>query len=220
MMLKLKAALIAPYPYWPLIVVVGVGPTILVAGVSRDFVALAAVATVLLKIFIFGKILSLVLPDRVSTFGGILREYGACYFVAGILVGVFAFALLAVISSVTSPQLAYRWFGWAVRGLVAAFTIYVWPLVFLNRSSFASILAGVTVLMRNLLSSLWIVGIVLIGQAVLTVGQLVYLDQRSGWSFGVMLLAGLVYIYLAAVSFAAALYNLLGVRVVESTAEA
>ena len=80
-MLKLKAAFIAPYPYWPLIVAVGVGPTILVAGVSRDFVALAAVATVFLKIFIFGQILSLVLPDRASTFGGILREYSACYFV-------------------------------------------------------------------------------------------------------------------------------------------
>ena len=219
-MLKLKAAVFAPYPYWLLIVAVGVGPTILVAIVSRDFMILAGVATVLLKIFIFGRILSLVLPDRVSTFRGILREYGVCYFVAGILVGVVSFALLTAISSVTSPQLAYRLFGVVVRGLVAAVTIYVWPLVFLKRSSVAAILAGVSVLMRNLLSSLWIVGIVLIGQAFLAGGQLVYLDQRSGWSFAVMLLAGVVYIYLAAVSFAAALYNLLGVRVVESTAEA
>ena len=219
-MLKLKAAVFAPYPYWLLIVAVGVGPTILVAIVSRDFMILAGVATVLLKIFIFGRILSLVLPDRVSTFRGILREYGVCYFVAGILVGVVSLALLTAISSVTSPQLAYRLFGVVVRGLVAAVTIYVWPLVFLKRSSVAAILAGVLVLMRNLLSSLWIVGIVMIGQAVLAVGQLVYFDQRSGWSFAVMLIAGVVYIYLAAVSFAEALYNLLGVRAVESTAEA
>ena len=69
-MLKLKAAVFAPYPYWRLIVAVGVGPTILVASVSRDFMILAGVATVLLKIFIFGRILSRVLPDRVSTFRG------------------------------------------------------------------------------------------------------------------------------------------------------
>jgi len=139
-MLKLKAAFFAPYPYWPLILAVGAGPTVLAASISRELLTPALIVCLFLQIVIFGRILSQVLPDKVSTFWGVLREYGLNYLIAGVLVGVVAFAMLMVISSVLSPHLPYRLISGVVKGVLAAITIYVWPLVFLKRSSVAAIL--------------------------------------------------------------------------------
>lgn len=219
-MLDLRAAILAPFPYWLWIVAVGVGPMILVAAISRDLMILAGICTMLLKIYIFGRILSQVLSDGVSSFWAILREYGGHYWIAAILVGLIALALRMVLAGDVSLRNPYGLASGVARGAVTALTIYVWPLVFLKRSSVEGILAGVSVLIGNFVSSLWIIGIALFGEAVLTVGQLFYVDHRSGWGFAVLLIARMVYIYLAAVAFAAALHRLLGVRIVEPTADA
>ena len=219
-MLKLRAAVLAPYPYWLLILAIGMGPMILAVTISRDLMILVGICTMLLKIFIFGRILSQILPDRVSSFWAILKEYGGHYWVAAILVGLITLAFRMVISGDVSVRSPYGLANGVARAIVAAATIYVWPLVFLKRSSVEGILAGVSVLIGNFRSSLWIIGIALVGEAVLMAGQLLYWEHRSGLGFAILLIARVVYIYLAAVTFAAALYRLLGVRIVEPTAEA
>jgi len=201
-------------------VAIGAGPTFLAGLVSGDLLLPAAFVTTLLQVFLLGLIVSQVLPDRVSTFLGILREYGACYLIAIIVVGAVTIAVNMLFSAVAPSRLPYWLILGISKGMVVAVTIYVWPLVLLRRTSVSAIMAGVSVFAGNFASSLWIVGIVLFGQAVLLAAQLAYHADRSGFSFAVLLIAGVVCTYSTASSFAAALHGLLGVRVSEETAEA
>jgi hypothetical protein len=215
--LRIKAALYAPLPHWPIFVGCGVGPTILVAAVSRELMAPAAMLAFLLQVVVCGRILSQVLPERASGIWAILREHGPRFLFTGFLVAVVGLALFLVISRFIALQRPNVLVNGIIKCALSILTIYVWPLVFIQRSSVASILAGVGYLWHNIALSMWIIGIVVIGQVVLVGGELLYLEYSAGWSIGLMLLATVAYLYLAAVSFAAALHTLLGVRAVEAS---
>jgi hypothetical protein len=217
---KARAALFAPYPHWPLIVAGGIGPTLMAATVSRELLAPAVIVAIMLQIVVFGRILSQVLPGRVSSFWGILREYGLSYVIAGFIAGAVGVILLQVVVRIMPPRFPNVISGGAVHAAVAMVTIYVWPIVFLRRTSVAAILAGVSYLMDNIASSLWIAGIIVLGEVIQTVGQLVYLEYRTGWGFVIMLIAGVTFVYLMAVTYAAALHALLSVRFLDSNGEA
>lgn len=218
--LRTRAALWAPWPHWPLIVACGIGPAAVVAVVSRGLMVPVGIVAVMLQIVIFGRIQAQALPEKASGFGAILKEYSLSYLTTIFLVAVVGLVLTIAISRLIYSPLPKILVNGPVKGVLAIFTIYVWPLVFLRRSSVAAILAGVLFLVRNFASSMWILGVVATGQVINLGGQVLYIEYKSGWSFGLLLVTSVTFVYLGAVSFAAALHTLLGAEIVESPVEA
>ena len=218
--LKMKAALWAPVPHWRILLLAGVGPTFLAGAVSKELMLPAIFVAWALQIFVYGRIVSQVLPERVSGFWEILREHGANYLVVGIIVGViavsFQFFLLRVVPSGVHPVLVRG----LVRGAFSILLVFVWPLVFLKYSSIGSLFSGVLFLVRNIGSSWWIIGIVVIAQLIQASGVVLFLEHGAGWTFGTLLISAFLSVYLGTVSFTGALYSLINVRVEHSPVEA
>jgi hypothetical protein len=219
-MMRIQAAFLAPTPYWLLLAAIGAGPVLLAAATSRAALVPAAIVAIFLQIFVFGRILADLLPDRVATFWGILKTNGARYLMAAVIIGVLSFALSMAFSSVLPGAQPGLPGAVLAKGLVACLTVYAWPLVFLGRSGLAAVLTGIAFLLRDLAASWWIMGIALVGQMSLVWGQVSYVGDRSGPTFAVLVLAGVLHSYLLAVSFAGALHRLLGARVVGGAVDA
>lgn len=212
---RMKAALWAPWGQWVLIVAAGAGPALIGAGTTPGLMTPAVIVALAFQIVVYGRILAQVQPGRATTFREILKEYSFSFVATGILIGLVALVLRVAAARLLVPHFPYILVIGVVDAAVGVLTIYVWPLVFLRHSTVAAILAGVSHLVHNIAPSLWIAGIVIVGQVIRTTGQLLYAEHRTGWGFAILLIAGAAFLYLAAATYAAALHTLLGVKVID-----
>ncbi len=94
-------------------------------------------------------------------------------------------------------------------------TIYVWPLVFLNRASLSPVVTGLVFLSRNLVASAWIVGVTFAAQLLQVGGLLAVRAQYSPWNIALAIGCAVLATFFMFVSFTAAARVLL-----ENTAQA
>nr|MEE4268396.1 hypothetical protein [Candidatus Krumholzibacteria bacterium] len=218
--MKMKAALLAPLPHWGLLLVAGASPALLTGTVSRSLMIPVSVVSWTLQIFVFGLIVSKVFPERASGFWEILREYGVKFLIVGLLVGVIAISIQVLLLRPVLSGVHPIYIRGLVRAVFGALIVFVWPLIFLGRSGIGALFSGVLFLMRNIGSSWWIVGMVVIAQLLQVSGFVLFTEHRAGWTFVTLLVSAFLSVYLVTASFSGALYLLVNIRVEDSLVEA
>ncbi|RKZ11618.1 hypothetical protein DRQ50_13295 [bacterium] len=200
------------YSCWPLIIAAGIGLAIVTSGMSDVLLLPMGIATVSLHIIVYGRIISQAVPGRPATNWEILKEYSRHYLLTAVITGVVFLVPRLLVARLASSTGIYYPASIGVHAALSMLTIYVWPLVFLRRSSVGAILAGVSYLWSNLAASVWILVVVSVTQVLHGVGLLVFRTYLSGWSYAVLFSIGVVTAFLLFMSFAAALHTLLSNR--------
>lgn len=212
MQTKLEMALAAPSPLWRLVVAMGLGSVILSAGMASELLVPAGVMVVVLKIVVYGRLLAQVEPERPTAVWDVLKDYGLPYLVTVVLIGVVALMARIIIARLATGPAPVLWSSAIIGTCLAALTVHVGPLVFMQRASVGAILSGVTYLARNLAESLWIIGLAVAGQALDVAWALTFPESPSGWHYALGVVLGVARSYLLFATFAAALHMLQGLH--------
>jgi hypothetical protein len=212
MQTKLEMALAAPSPFWRLVAATGLASLIVSAGMAGELLIPAAVLAVVLKIVVYGRLLAQVRPERPTAVWDILKEYALPYLVTVVLLGVVAVLARIIVARLATGPAPALWSSVVIGACLAAVTVFVAPLVFLQRASLGAILSGVTFLFRNAHESLWIVGLAVAGQALDVAWALTFPESPTGWHYALGVVLCVARAYLLFATYAAALHMVLGLH--------
>jgi hypothetical protein len=200
----LRDSIDAVSPFWPLVFCVGLGGVIGSNRIWQEFLVLDLIITLSITILIYGRIISSMAQGSHSNSWTILKENWLNYVIAVAIIGAPQVALRVLVAGQPVTLFVYVVFGTLISSVFGVLTIYALPIVFLKKSSLAAILAGVIYLSRNLATSIWIAGIVVITHVLAAAGALVFRVEATPWSFVLVLVSAVVGAFLSFVAFAAA----------------
>jgi len=206
---RLRESIDRVSPLWPLVLCVGLGGVIGSNRIWQEFQVPALIIILSTTILIYGRIVSSMAPGSRTSPWTILKENGLNYVIAVAIIGAPQAALRLLVTGQPVTLFEYVVFGTLISSVFGVLTIYALPIVFLKKSSLAAILAGVIYLSRNLATSIWIAGIVVITHVLAASGALVFRVETTPWSFVLVLVTAVVGAFLSFVAFAAALQVLL-----------
>ena len=202
---SLSHALSVVRPALPLIVLSGFGMAFVTGGVWGPWLVPIALACILIQIIVFGQITARLISGRTSESVGILKEHLLNYLMAGLVIGAPLLVLRWLLAKLAPSLIAYVFWRAIAQAAVAVITIYVLPLVFLERRSVPSVAAGISFVGRNFEPVGWVAGVIAIAHVLRGVAYLIHRISPSELSFVLILLAGLFVSISFALSFAAAL---------------
>jgi hypothetical protein len=196
--------------FWPVIVALSIGQTIVSNDLWVEFAVPGAIIIVSVMIIVYGRIIAHLLPERTSSNLAILRENWLNYLIAMVIIAVPGVASRLVAANLTSSSVVYVVLAIGASAAVGILTIYVLPIVFLKRVSVAAIPTGVVFLKRNLSSSAWIAGFIAAAHVLDAIGMILFRVDPAPWSWTLVISAGVLADFLFFVCFAAASRMLLG----------
>ncbi len=179
---SIQDALIFVSSFWQAIIAVSIAQVILISGLPGPVRALFGIASILIFAIVYGRMVARMVPGRTVDSWGILKEHGVNYLITGLILGVPILALRLWATSLAPSFFSSFVLSIGLKIAVATLTVYVWPLVFLNRASLSSVVTGIVFLSRNLVASAWIVGVTFAAQLLHMGGWLALRAQSSPWT--------------------------------------